>query len=103
MTKVDARYRERARTAEQAGAGSLSPTLCLDLAHEAREIRSEPAGDAIHVQEPDVAQAPLDVADVRSVDAYVLSQPLLGQAADRPEPSDGPPASRSGNRWATWA
>ena len=64
-------------------------TLSLNLAHEAREIRPERMGDAVHVQQADVPQAPLDIADVGSVDAYVLRQSLLGQAAGCPEPSDG--------------
>jgi len=38
---------QRSRAAE---AGSLSPTLCLDLAHEVREIRPECGGDAVHVE-----------------------------------------------------
>ena len=67
----------------------LSTALSLDLAHETREISPERMGDAIHVQEADVAQAPLDIADVGSVDAYLLSQSLLRQAAGGPEPSDG--------------
>ncbi len=46
-------------------------------------------GEAIHVQQADIAEAALDVADVRSVDANVLWQALLRQAAVGPEPSDG--------------
>jgi len=45
-------------------------------------------GDAIHVEQADVAETALDIADVGSVDAYVLRQSLLGQAAGGPEPSD---------------
>ena len=64
------------------------PTLCLDLTHKARKIRLKRAGNAIHVQKADVPQAPLDIADVRSVDAHLLRQSLLGKAAGDPEPSD---------------
>ncbi len=66
-------------------------TLCLDLTHKAREIRLKRAGNAIHVQKADVPQAPLDIADVRSVDAHLLRQSLLRQATGGPEPSDGTP------------
>jgi hypothetical protein len=64
-------------------------TLSFDHSHEAREIRPECVGDAIHVQQADISQASLDIADVGSVDAYVLRQSLLGQAAGCSEPSDG--------------
>jgi hypothetical protein len=46
-------------------------------------------GDAIHVQKAEVAQTSFNIADVSSVDADVLRQSLLGQAAGGPEPSDG--------------
>ena len=65
-------------------------TLSLNLAHEAREIRPERMGDAIYVQKAEVPQTSLDIADVRSVDADVLRQSLLGQAAGDPKPSDRP-------------
>jgi hypothetical protein len=66
----------------------LVATLCLNLAHEAREIRTERMGDAIHIEKAEVAQTPLHIADVGSVDAHLLRQSLLGQAAGGPKPSD---------------
>jgi hypothetical protein len=72
-------------------------TLCLDLGHEAREIRPERMGDAIHIEKAEVAQAPLHIADVGPMDAYLLRQSLLRQPARRPEPSDG--ASKGGEEF----
>ena len=54
-------------------------------------------GDAVYVEQTEVTQAPLDIANVGPVDAYLLRQSLLGQAAGRPEPSDG--ASKSGEEF----
>ena len=47
----------------------------------------------VNIEQAEVAQTPLDIADVRPVDADLLRESLLGQAAGRPEPSDG--ASKS--------
>ena len=47
LINIDARYSEQADTPEQARAGSLSPPLCFDLAHEAREICFQRLGDAV--------------------------------------------------------
>ena len=54
------------------GRVALSPTLLLHLAHQASQVRRQCPCQAVYVPQPDVAQATLDVTDVRAMDADLL-------------------------------
>jgi hypothetical protein len=63
-----------------ARAASRSPSGTLDALEEFGDPKRQGAGEAVHVDERQVAGAALDVAQVGAVDAGLVREVFLGQA-----------------------